>query len=73
MRNRGRDREDVEKDDDDFPDKTQRQKRFHQKKLKKEKEIQRDFPNRLEGPRHRRNRIQWQGGDFDYQEEYGED
>lgn len=59
-------------DDDWGDDKTKRSDRYKQKKVKKDKQISRDMPSRVDRIRPRQNRIDWQGDDYDYKEEFGE-
>lgn len=63
-----------DEDNDWGHDKSRRERRFKQKsRFKKDRELPKDLPSRIDSPRRRRNHIEWHGNDFDYQEEYGEE
>jgi hypothetical protein len=69
MRNNDKD------DDGDWgDDKGRRTDRYKRKTFKKDKrDLPKDMPSRVEQrQRPRRNRFEWQGNDYDYQEEFGE-
>jgi hypothetical protein len=60
--------------DDWGGDKSRRQKRFNNKRAHEKKEMKRDFPSRIEQRQHpRRHHVEWQGNDYDYQEEFGDE
>lgn len=62
-----------EKDDDWGDDKSRRTDRYKRRTIKKEKHIPKDMPSRVERNRPRNRHIEWQGRDYDYKEEFGED
>jgi len=64
---------DEDSEDDWGDNKEIRESRYRQRKAKKDKDEKAEGPIRPDRRRPRNGKVKWQGNDYDYQEEYGED